>query len=82
MANTAKIYTDGDGFLITTDFGNYELTNAGMKSTTRNGGDLEETVFDITVQGMIENAKSQKWLGTEAVTMAQALIQEKSEDFD
>ena len=48
MANTAKIYIDGDGFLITTDFGNYELTNAGMKSTTRNGGDLEETVFDFS----------------------------------
>lgn len=80
--NSAKIYSDGEGFLITTDFGNYELTNAGMKSTTRNGGDLEETVFDVTVQGMIENAKAQNWLGAEAVSLAQALIQEKSEDFE
>jgi hypothetical protein len=80
--NSAKIYQMEDGFLITTDFGNYELSNAGMKSTTRNGGDLQETVFDVTVQGMIQNAKTQNWLGAEAISLAQALIQEKSEDFE
>lgn len=53
----AKFYQDGDGFLLETSEGNFEVRNSGFFNTTRTSEGLTEAYPDITVQAVASNAK-------------------------
>jgi hypothetical protein len=84
MANTAKVFTDGDGYLFETNGGNFTLTNTELKHTTRTGNDLTEAVWDSTVDGMLQNAIAamSELASVDTAKMLRVLVQEKMEDFD
>lgn len=54
--NTTKIYSDGDGYLLATENGNYEVRNSGYYHTTRTPDGLDEAYPDTTLQGVSDNA--------------------------
>ena len=82
--NTAKLYVDGDGFLVETNEGNYLVNNSGVYPTLRTGNDLEEALWDSTFEGVLENAITamSKFVSLDTAKGLKLLYIEKSEDFD
>lgn len=82
--NTTKIYEDGSGYLITTNEGNFEVTNEHIKRTTRTGAGLTETSFDLNVQGIVDNAQNAAVdvLSVGEIQLFKIIVNEKIEDFD
>lgn len=84
MSNTAKLYVDGDGFLVETNNGNYLVNNSGVRPTTRTGNGLEEALWDITFEGVLDNAitSMSQFVSVDTAKGLKLLQIEKSEDFD
>ena len=84
MANTAKVFIDGDGYLLETNGGNFTLTNNGMSSTTRTGNNLTEAQWDINVQAMLDNAitNQSRLVSVDFMKAFMITVNEKMEDFD
>lgn len=82
--NTAKLFIDGDGYILTTDNGNFSIQNDGVRHTTRTGAELTESQFDIGVQTVLDNAvmAAENLVCGDALTALSVLIQEKIEDLD
>lgn len=83
--NSAKLFIIlNQGFLLETLQGNFVLTDAYVLKTNLTSDGLEETAFDITTQGVMDNAKlnAPKLLSEEEISMLNLLFTEKSEDFD
>jgi hypothetical protein len=84
--NSTKLMThpsDPNKFIIESDFGNLEVSNTEVRKTTLNGvGD--PLPWDITISGMLDNAKiaSLHRISAEAIEMLQIAAQDKIEDFD
>jgi hypothetical protein len=84
MANTAKVFIDGDGYLFETNGGNFTLTNNGMSLTTRTGNNLTEAQWDINVQAMLDNAitHQSQFVSVDFMKAFMITVNEKMEDFD
>jgi hypothetical protein len=84
--NSTKLYahpSDQNKMIIESDFGNLEVSNTEVRKTTLNGvGD--PLPWDITISGMLDNAKTASFhrLSAEAIEMLQIAAQDKIEDFD
>jgi hypothetical protein len=75
----AQIYQDGDGYLLVTSEGNYEVRNSGFFTTTRDAAGLSVAYPDTTVQGVSANGKDSvnesKMVTPETASVLNALIQ-------
>lgn len=82
--NTAKIYQDGDDLLLETNKGNFIITDAGVKPTTRTGNGLTEIACDLVVQAKMENAITamSQFISVDLAIGLSILIDEKVEDQD
>ena len=82
--NTAKLYIDGDGFLVETNLGNYEVKTTGVYPTTRTGNELTEALWDSTFGGVLDNAidAMNALASVDTAKGLKLLLIEKSEDFD
>lgn len=85
--NTTKLYllNESDYVLQLSNGIQYTITSNAVTKSNINVSSLTEVVFDVTLQGNIENAISNSGnivnsLGE--LKVIQALIQEKIEDFD
>jgi hypothetical protein len=85
--NTTKLFLhpvlDG-AFIMETEMGNFAITSYGVYKTTEPVSGLTEVNFDISVQGVVSNAKAiaGMQLSEQGIEMLEVLIQEKMEDFD
>ncbi len=75
----AQIYQDGDGILLVTSEGNYEMRNSGWFNTDRDATGLTVAYPDTTVQAIAANAtdsvQESKMVSLETAKALEALVQ-------
>lgn len=85
--NSIKLYSDGNGNFVlqVSSEIQYHILNGAVVKSNIITDNLEEAVFDISVQLNIANAIScspNLVTGMDTLKLIMALIQEKIEDFD
>lgn len=84
--NTTKLFSAGTNYILSCGNGlKYLITPYAVVRVALDTENLTEVPFDVTVQGMINNALEYAGnvvMFVDEIKLIEALVQEKIEDFD
>lgn len=82
--NSAKLYSYENGYILVTVFGKFHITNDYIRPTDISVDGLTESVWDINITAMIDNASTAiaSNVSFDFSRGLALLAQDKVEDFD